>query len=92
MSILTSPSGRVWQSGMRCGVCFAAWIPAIRALILPNQIQRRALEPNPAGGDSFSLTNRLGRNVDHLGAAIVTDVSESLHFCMLVILSGAKNL
>jgi hypothetical protein len=50
------------------------------------------LEPNLAGGDSSSLTNRLGRNIDHLGAAIGTDVTQAFHFFHFVILSEAKNL
>jgi hypothetical protein len=52
---------------------------SLRYLIVRNQIERLAPEPNLAGGNSSSLTHRLRRYVDHPCAAVGLDVSESSH-------------
>ena len=52
---------------------------SLRYLIVRNEIERLALEPNLAGGNSSSLTHRFRRYVDHPCATVGLDVSESSH-------------
>ena len=60
--------------------------------IVLDQVECLAPEPNFAGRNSSSLTHRLCRHINHLRLAIGTDVSQAFHFCIVVILSEAKNL
>ena len=61
-------------------------------LIFCDQVERLALEPDLSTRNSCSLAQRLRRNINHLGATIASDVSESFHLSHAVILSEAKNL
>ena len=53
---------------------------AFRDLFFRDQVERLALEPDLATGNSYSLAQRLCRNINHLDATIRTDVTESFHF------------
>src|SRR5262249_32109484 len=49
-------------------------------LIFCDQIERLALEPNPADGNSSPLAHRFGRDIHHLFATIERNVREPFHF------------
>ena len=51
----------------------------LRYLIVRNQIESLAPEPNLAGGNSSSLAHWFRRDVDHPCAAVSLDVSEWSH-------------
>ncbi len=52
---------------------------ALRDLAVGNQRQRLRAQRDPSGRDRLPRANRLGRNIDHLRAAIGRDVRKAIH-------------